>query len=281
MKRLAFNGFCGSVAGRPARGGALAAGVMALTAFASHAAAADHPDLTGVWMVQQPYYLGQRLLPEPSLTPQAAAQTKRRREAAAKGYVRSVGNMLCEGGGGPSLFTVRSPFEVFAGFGRMTFIFETETFNQPRTVYLNEGVQPPDIFPSPNGHSIGHWEGQALVVDTVAFNDRGGFPGGVPRSDKAHLVERFTLEDGGKVLADQLTMEDPVNLAQPWTTTLKFDRMADTEERFEVTCDVDLEALKTVDLNAVKDADPEAARLLDPAKRGDDPALKYAQKPAP
>ncbi len=120
-----------------------------------------------------------------------------------------------------------------------------------------------------------------LVVDTLGFNGRGGFPGGVARSDKAHIVERFKLEESGKVLSDLLTMEDPVNLAKPWTTTMKFDRRPDTEERFEVSCDVDLEALKTVDLKSLKDADPEVARLLDPAERGDDPALQFTPKPAP
>jgi hypothetical protein len=53
--------------------------------------------------------------------------------------------------------------------------------------------------------------------------------------------------------------------------------MPDTEERFEVTCDVDLDSLKAIDLPSLKDADPEVARLLDPDQRGTDPALKIAQ----
>ena len=74
-------------------------------------------------------------------------------------------------------------------------------------------------------------------------------------------------------------MTDPKNLAQPWTTTLKYDRMPPTEERFEVSCEPDLDAIKTLDMAALKDADPEVARLLDPDTRPTDPALKIAAKP--
>ena len=200
--------------------------------------------------------------------------------ATEKGYVRSLDNVLCQEGGGCISATYRSPFEVFSGFGRITFIFETEAFNQPRTVYLNEKTQPKDIFPSWNGHSIGHWEGKTLVVDTVGFNGRGRGLGGLPQSTEDHVVERFSVSDDNKVLTDDITIEDPVILAKPWSGQMKFDRKPNTEERMEVTCDVDLEYLKTMDLNALKDADPEVARLLDPATRGDDPALQFMKKPA-
>ena len=249
----------------------------AAAAPAALAAGDPHEAMNGVWMVQQAYYLGAKLSPQPELTPAAEAQRKRRAEASAKGYVRSVGNMLCQGGGGPSLFMIRSPFEVFSGFGRLTFIFETETFNQPRTVYLNEKTQPADIFPSANGHSIGHWEGGTLVVDTVGFSDRGTLLGGVQHSDKAHVVERFTVSPDGKTLTDEVRMEDPVNLAKPWTVKLVFDREPNTEERFEVACDVDLDAFAQIDLKSLAGVDPEVDRLLDPDRRGTDPALKIAK----
>lgn len=267
-----------------------AAAVLACTVavFASGAFAAGQParpkttiggDITGVWMVQEPYFLGKPLKPAPVLTPEALALRKKRQEATEKGYVRSLSNMMCQGGGGPALSMMRSPFEVMQGFGRVTFIFETENFNQPRTVYLKESRQPDNIFPTANGHSIGHWEGKTLVVDTVGFSGRSSFPGGVNASAQAHIVERFSVSADGKVLSDEITMTDPRSLAQPWTTTLKYNRMADTEERFEVTCEPDLDAIKTLDLPALKDADPEVARLLDPDTRPTDPALKIAAKP--
>jgi hypothetical protein len=263
--------------GRVTTAAGAAAILLGLALGAARANAAAPDEINGVWVVRPQFYLGAQLSPKPELTPAAAAQMKRRAEASARGYVRSVGNMLCEGGGGPSLFMIRSPFEIFSGFGRLTFVFETETFNQPRTVYLKEAAQPDNIFPSFNGHSIGRWDGDVLVVDTVGFNGRGTLLGGVPRSEQAHIVEHFRLIDGGKALSDEVTMEDPKSLVKPWTVTLLFDRMPDTEERFEVTCDVDLDSLKAIDLPSLKDADPEVARLLDPDQRGTDPALKIAQ----
>jgi hypothetical protein len=250
-------------------------GAQAAAAPARPAPAA-HPDIAGMWMVRQEYYLGQPLKPRPELTPAAKAQAAKRAELQAKGYVRSVGNMLCLPNGGPQMFVVRSPFEIFEGFGRITFIFETEGNNQPRTIYLNEKKQPDDIYPTFNGHSIGHWEGRTLVVDTIGYNGRGTLLGGVAKSVDTHVAERFSWSPDGKVMTLNITMQDPVSLAKPWTTQLVFDRMANTEERFEVWCEPDLDAYKTVDLNAVKDADPEVARLLDPNERPTDPALKIA-----
>jgi hypothetical protein len=272
-------------AGRSMRDSRNAAAVLAcvIAAFASGASAAGKTaaagDITGVWMVQEPYFLGHPLKPSPILTPEALALRKKRQEAVEKGYVRSLSNMMCQGGGGPALSMMRSPFEVMQGFGRITFIFETENFNQPRTVYLKQAKQPDNIFPTANGHSIGRWEGKTLVVDTVGFSGRSSFPGGVNASEAAHMVERFSVSADGKVLSDEITMTDPRNLAQTWTTTLKYDRMADTEERFEVTCEPDLDAVKTLDLPALKDADPEVARMLNPDTRPTDPALKIAAKP--
>jgi len=263
---------------------ALLIGAAAYGAAAGALAAPAHKapgDITGVWMVQPAYYLGAKLSPTPVLTLAAQDLRKRRAAATAKGYVRSAGNMLCEGGGGPALSMIRSPFEVMQGFGRISFIFETESFNQPRTVYLREKAQPDNIYPSENGHSIGHWEGQGpgktLVVDTVGFSGRSSFPGGVAASTQAHIVERFRLSKDGRTLTDAITMTDPVSLAQPWSIALKYDRMADTEERFEVTCEPDLDALKTLDLEALKDVDPLVARLVDPNTRPTDPALKIAK----
>jgi hypothetical protein len=246
----------------------LASGASAATKTAAGA------DITGVWMVQEPYFLGKQLKPAPDLTPEVLALRKKRQEATEKGYVRSLSNMMCQGGGGPALSMMRSPFEVMQGFGRITFIFETENFNQPRTVYLREAKQPDNIFPTANGHSIGHWEGRTLVVDTIGFNGRSSFPGGVTASESAHMVERFSVSADGKVLSDEITMTDPHSLARPWTTTLKYDRMPDTEERFEVACEPDLDAIKALDMAAYRDADPEIARMLDPATRPTDPALK-------
>ena len=89
---------------------------------------------------------------------------------------------------------------------------------------------------------------------------------------------RCTVSADGKTLSNQITVEDPASLLEPWTTTLVFDRKPNTEERFEVWCDADLEAFNTLDLKALKDADPEIALMLDGSNT--DPAVKIAKAAA-
>ncbi len=82
-----------------------------------------------------------------------------------------------------------------------------------RTVYLNMASHPKDIKPSRAGHSIGKWEGDTLVVDTVGF-----LPGylnmGIKHSDRLHVVERFTLSNGGKTLTRSWVGDDASYLTE-------------------------------------------------------------------
>jgi hypothetical protein len=91
-----------------------------------------------------------------------------------------------------------------------------------RIIYMDGRPHPPDLEPSWMGHSIGHWEGNTLVVDTIGFNDEtwlGGDVGGRRmytsiHSDKEHVIERWTRD--GDVLTVEATVEDPVMFSQPW-----------------------------------------------------------------
>src|SRR5579864_9480689 len=76
--------------------------------------------------------------------------------------------------------------------------------------------------PTYMGHSIGKWEGDALVVDTVGFNDKTWLDrDGHPHSDQLHVVERFHRVDRSNMIID-ITMEDPKALLKPWTAQLNF-----------------------------------------------------------
>jgi hypothetical protein len=96
-----------------------------------------------------------------------------------------------------------------------------------RVFYMNEKAHPEDILEYPEwmGHSIGRWEGDELVVDTVAIREESWLDrGGLEHSDKLHLVERFkkTSKDS---FTWTVTVEDPVFFAKPWTYQLKVDRL--------------------------------------------------------
>jgi hypothetical protein len=77
-----------------------------------------------------------------------------------------------------------------------------------RTVHMNMTAHPPKVAPSRGGHSIGRWDGDTLVVDTVGF-EPGSLAGNLPHSSKLHVVERFTLNPATFELARDIVAEDP------------------------------------------------------------------------
>ena len=92
-----------------------------------------------------------------------------------------------------------------------TITLEYGQFGLKRTVYMNLREHPTGIKPSRAGHSIGHWEGDTLVVDTVGFAP-GFLNSPVRNSDKLHVIERFTLDPAKWSLTRAYTAEDPVYL---------------------------------------------------------------------
>ena len=92
-----------------------------------------------------------------------------------------------------------------------TITLEYGQFGLKRTVFMNLREHPTSPKPSRAGHSIGHWEGDTLVVDTVGFAP-GFLNAPVRNSDKLHVVERFTLDPGKWALTRTYAAEDPVYL---------------------------------------------------------------------
>jgi hypothetical protein len=100
-----------------------------------------------------------------------------------------------------------------------------------RTIHLDASTHPTNIKPSLGGHSIGHWEGDVLVVDTVGFAPGVLIPlAGVLHSGKMHIVERFELNADAGTIARTYTVEDPLYLAAPYTGT---DVMVASDKPFE------------------------------------------------
>ncbi len=97
-----------------------------------------------------------------------------------------------------------------------TIVLEYGQFGLKRTIFMNMKEHPPGVNLSRAGHSIGHWESDTLVVDTVGF-----LPGylntPVPNSNQLHVVERFVLDPVKVALARSYTAEDPVYLKGKYT----------------------------------------------------------------
>jgi hypothetical protein len=107
-------------------------------------------------------------------------------------------------------------------------IVRSEFFNVDRTVYMDGRGHPKDGGRTTQGHSIGRWEGDVLVVDTALFAEHrvGNSTGpatGLPSGAQKHVVERFRLADDRTRLLIDFVVEDPEYLAEPFTVSAEWD----------------------------------------------------------
>jgi hypothetical protein len=91
-------------------------------------------------------------------------------------------------------------------------------------------AHPADLQPSLLGHSIGRWEGETLVIDTIGFDaDSSGLALNVPAGPRKHMVERLTLTQDRTRLRYEVTVEDPDFLTAPATLTQQWDHRPDLD----------------------------------------------------
>ncbi len=157
---------------------------------AAYAALAKLPEIAGLW--EMTFGGGPRGAPPegPSFTPAYAAKLKSYQEAQARGEIQDSPAANCVPPGMPGVMTQPYPIDVLVTPGKITII--AEAYAQWRQIFTDGRKHPDDPDLTYNGHSIGHWEGDTLVVDTVGFTTDtalGGF--GMRHSDKMHIVERI------------------------------------------------------------------------------------------
>jgi hypothetical protein len=96
------------------------------------------------------------------------------------------------------------------------------SFNDVRHIYLTD-KHSANLNPSWYGESIGHYEGDTLVVDTIGIDKRSWLDGyGTPHTEQLHLVERFHLTEGGEVLEVNVRVEDPGAFTTPWNAIERY-----------------------------------------------------------
>jgi hypothetical protein len=110
-----------------------------------------------------------------------------------------------------------------------------------RIVYLNNRPHPAEVNPTWYGDSIGKWDGDTLVVDTIGFNDRTWLDAaGHPHTEQLHVTERYSRPDAA-TLVREVKVEDPGAYAKPFTLqgSFKFTANRDIKERYCYTSPVD------------------------------------------
>ncbi len=104
-----------------------------------------------------------------------------------------------------------------------------------RIIYMDGRPHPKDLNPSFYGHSIGKWEGDTLVVDTIGFNEKFWIDRGqAPHTEKLHLIEKFTRTDMN-TMQYELTVEDPGAYTAKWSRSSSM-RFGANSELFEYVC---------------------------------------------
>lgn len=154
----------------------------------------------------------------PSFTPEYEAM---RAAAARTPQPEDNTTANCLPPGMPGIMTQPYPMEFLLTPGKVTIIIEAYT--EVRHIYTDGRKLPEDPDPNFFGTSVGHWEGDTLVAETVGFNDHVQLARGVPHGDKMKIVERFKLTDPD-TMAIETTVIDPVALSATYTTTATLRR---------------------------------------------------------
>jgi hypothetical protein len=114
------------------------------------------------------------------------------------------------------VFFIQSPNEV-------TIVWQGD--HMVRHVYLNASHLP-EVRPSWYGDSIGHYEGDTLVVDTIGLTPRSYIDEfRTPHTQQLHVTERFHMTDGGKTMQVDLHVEDPGTFTTPWDAVQRYRRV--------------------------------------------------------
>jgi hypothetical protein len=208
----------------------LAASLAALYMTAAPAAPPAQQSLTGAWDRYGTLNLDPRVtaaapVPPPPLKPEYQAEWQARQKAAkdadARGEPLFGGYAKCLPDGMPAMMMAMFPMEVLQTPGQITII--EEAYNQVRRIYLNEKQVPvDDAEPGFWGHSVGHWQGDTLVVNTVGIKEEVRFRD-TPHSPNMQIDERIRMLSKD-IFEDQVTVTDPQYLTQPWKFTWKYVR---------------------------------------------------------
>ena len=155
---------------------------------------------------------------DPKLTPEYLAQWEVIAASRISGSYEYDNIANCLPPGMPAMMAMGYGMEILQDDDRITFFSEHQ--DALRRVYL-DGREPSEAVlndPTYAGYSTGHWEGDTLVVETVALTTKSFIDSSSPHSDQMTIRERIRFIEPG-ILQDQITVFDPIALEEPWEVT--------------------------------------------------------------
>jgi hypothetical protein len=183
------------------------------------------PDISGVWNARSGVYeFASFSKDDPPMTPWGQAQFNATKPSQGpRGFKLSETNdkvYKCSPPGMPYIYLQLFPMQIVQTPEEVIELFEYD--HTVRHIFIDGRKHPADVTPSYNGHSIGHWEGDSLVVDTIGLNGKTWLDRlGHPESTLMHIVERIRRVDD-KTLQVDFTFEDPKSYKKPWTAEILF-----------------------------------------------------------
>ena len=183
------------------------------------------PDLSGVWLASSGVYeFASFSKDDPPMTPWGQAQFNAAKPSQGPHGVKlSETNdkvYKCFPPGVPYIYIQIFPMQIIQTPKEVIELFEYD--HTVRYIFTDGRKHPADLTPSYNGHSIGHWEGDALVVDTIGLNGKNWLDRlGHPESTEMHIVERIRRVDD-KTLQVDFTFNDPKSYLKPWSAQVRF-----------------------------------------------------------
>ncbi len=212
-----------------------ASGIGPVTYDHAHPIMVSNPNNAGV-AVKAPLRIAD--LSNPNLKPWVVDALKKANDELLAGKLRWTSRANCMPAGVPQ-------FLLYAGGAESMYMMQTpkeilmihQANNETRHIYMDV---PHSAHPSPSwyGESVGHFDGDELVVDTIGLNDRTFVDDrySVPHTTQLHVIERFKLLDEGRILQVTFTVEDPGAFNAPWSAVVRYQRARTVATLFEEPC---------------------------------------------
>jgi hypothetical protein len=197
---------------------------LALGLAAATAAAVNPPDISGVWQVTK-YEPSIRTVDGRAPPLRAEARKLYEQNLLARKQLKPRSDLSrCVPPGTPRAMWAPQPIMILQTPRKITFVHEYQ--HLLRHIYMDEPLPAAaDVDPSYMGESVGRWEGETLVIETIGVNDKTFLDrDGMPHSASMRVTERVRLVEGGKRLEDRVTIDDPETFTAPWTARLVFER---------------------------------------------------------
>jgi len=197
-------------------------------------------DLTGIWAVRVPpgvpWYNYALTADEPPMTAWAEAKFKANKPSFGPNPQEFPNDLAygCFPPGVPRVYAaVQAAMQIVQVPGRVIMFFGRNV----RQIYTDGREHPQNLKPLWMGHSIGKWEGETFVIDTIGISDRTWLDRmGHPHSDALHLVERFRRDSQDRLELD-MTIDDPKAYTKAWTAQRSFRLRPPISELGEAVCE--------------------------------------------